>query len=90
MERLFDFVFRTECEPYNTIQCSAIRNLTLSTVFFFMPADSVASSRDEALQSNFSFQMGMNAERRGSKSDLSTSSYDYGASHAKQRQDSQW
>ncbi|KAL9972041.1 hypothetical protein ACROYT_G018280 [Oculina patagonica] len=52
--------------------------------------DSGASSREEALQSNFSFQMGMSTERRGSKSDLSTPGHEYGVSHVKQRQDLQW
>ena len=59
-------------------------------VCFFSP-DSGISSREEASQSNYSFQLGMNTERRGSKSDLSVSSFDYGPSpHAKQRQESQW
>lgn len=52
--------------------------------------DSGTSSREEALQPNFSIPMGMNTERRGSKSDLSIPNYDYGASHVKQRQDSLW
>lgn len=53
--------------------------------------DSGVSSREEASQSNYSFQLGINTERRGSKSDLSVASFDYGPSaHVKQRQDSQW
>ncbi|XP_058941068.2 cyclin-dependent kinase-like 5 [Pocillopora verrucosa] len=52
--------------------------------------DAAASSREEALQSNYSFQMGMNTERRGSKSDLPTSTLEHGVSLVKQRQDTQW
>lgn len=52
--------------------------------------DSGPSSREEALQSNYSFQMGMTTERRGSKSELSTTGFEYGSSLIKQRQDSQW
>lgn len=55
-----------------------------------VPIDSGPSSREEALQSNYSFQMGMTTERRGSKSDLSTAGFEYGSSLIKQRQDSQW
>ena len=58
--------------------------------FSLLSSDSVASSREEALQSNYSFQMGMNTERRGSKSDLPTSNLEHGASLVKQRQDTQW
>ena len=58
--------------------------------FSHLLLDSGPSSREEALQSNFSFQMGMTTERRGSKSDLSTAGYEYGPSLTKQRQDSQW
>lgn len=55
-------------------------------------ADSVSvSSREEAHHSNYSFQMGMNVERKSSKSELPTSSFEYGPSqHTKQRQESQW
>lgn len=60
----------------------------LISLFLFL--DSGTFSREEALQPNFSIPMGMNTERRGSKSDLSIPNYDYGASHVKQRQDSLW
>ena len=53
-------------------------------------SDAAASSREEALQSNYSFQMGMNTERRGSKSDLPSSTLEHGVSLVKQRQDTQW
>lgn len=46
--------------------------------------DATASSREEVHQSNYSFQMGMNTERRGSKSDLPMSTLEHGVSQWRQ------
>ncbi|XP_044176321.1 cyclin-dependent kinase-like 5 isoform X1 [Acropora millepora] len=58
-----------------------------------LPVETVSmSNREEAHPpSNYSFQMSLNTERRSSKSELSTASFEFGPSqHTKPRQESQW
>lgn len=60
---------------------------------YFLSAETVSmSNREEAHPpSNYSFQMSLNTERRSSKSELSTASFEFGPSqHTKPRQESQW